>query len=753
MNEDYYHEQNSCYDPNSFGFDQFQPPQYTVNHLIFNAQNDLFNSQNKLMKQLTSICDMVGQYIQKKEEEKQIKKDQAAKARYWKILVCYDDDDEDYTIAITHKEPDNSLKIISMKMDPHHFNAESDLIESLLNRDSLIISSYSKTDCDPEEETRFIKRLLYDNSSPLPSKEFISKNSDAAFESFSPSPIPVEDSDSLMEEIDLSFTSDDPLPPGIKEDGYDSERDILILEELLSNDSLSLPKNESFHFDISSSSRPPTKPPDGNSGILNVKVMGDIFEHKTDAEGFCPPVFISSASLGNHDTPLFEGMIVAQQVDDVADEGATGIDVDDVHVAVTEPSIPTPTPTTQPPPPSQELPSTSQEKIAQTLKITKLKQRVKKLEMRNKFKVFKLRRLKKVGTTQRVDTSEDTVMDDVSKQGEIIANIDADEDVTLKDVATVAKEVVVEKNVEIEENADVYGRQAESQAQIYKIDLEHADKVLSMQDDELEPAEHKEVVTTAKLMTKVVIAVAATITVVDTPITAATITTAPSVARRRKEVVIRDPEETTTPSIIIHSEPKSKDKGKGIMVEEPKPLKNQAQKEQDEAYEREPKAELNKNINWDNYFNSNVAFLEKTKKQMEEEDNKALNRISESQAEKAAKNQKLDEEVQELKKHIQIVTNDEDDVYTGATPLARKVLVVDHEKYTENNKPYYKIIRADESHQLFMSFLSLLRNFDIEDLEVIWQLVKERFASSKPKNFSDDFLLTTLTYMFEKPDV
>nr|GFD24517.1 hypothetical protein [Tanacetum cinerariifolium] len=47
-----------------------------------------------------------------------------------------------------------------------------------------------------------------------------------------------------------------------------------------SNDSLSLPKNESFHFDITSSSRPPAKPPDGNLGILNVKVMGDISEHK-----------------------------------------------------------------------------------------------------------------------------------------------------------------------------------------------------------------------------------------------------------------------------------------------------------------------------------------------------------------------------------------------------------------------------------------------------------------------------------------
>nr|GEV58912.1 ribonuclease H-like domain-containing protein [Tanacetum cinerariifolium] len=40
-----------------------------------------------------------------------------------------------------------------------------------------------------------------------------------------------------------------------------------------------------------------------------------------------------------------------------------------------------------------------------------------------------------------------------------------------------------------------------------------------------------------------------------------------------------------------------------------------------------------------------------------------------------------------------------------------------------------------------------------EDLEVLWKLVKERFASSKPKNFSDDFLLTILTYMFEKLDV
>nr|GEU92947.1 reverse transcriptase domain-containing protein [Tanacetum cinerariifolium] len=319
-----------------------------------------------------------------------ISQEQVANARYWKIPACYDDDDDNYTFAITHKEPDNSLsmgdeqldtisatksdefikssvenlvpnpsesegeyecdvpvcevfttfsnilfdadydfysvddqsffdkdipkkiclnplfdeEIISIKIDPHHFNAESDLIESLLTHDSSIISSSSKIDSlfdeftgeltllksiPPginetyyylDEETRFIKRLLYDNSSPRLPKEFISKISDAAIESFSPSPIPVEDSDSLMEEIDLSFTPDDPVPSGIEEDDYDSERDILILDELLSNNSLSFPEIESINFDIPSFSRPPAKPPDGNTRISNVKVMGDIFEHK-----------------------------------------------------------------------------------------------------------------------------------------------------------------------------------------------------------------------------------------------------------------------------------------------------------------------------------------------------------------------------------------------------------------------------------------------------------------------------------------
>nr|GEV81323.1 putative ribonuclease H-like domain-containing protein [Tanacetum cinerariifolium] len=335
------------------------------------------------------------------------------------------------------------------------------------------------------------------------------------------------------------------------------------------------------------------------------------------------------------------------------------------------------------------------------------------------------------------------VAEGAASDDEIIANIDADEDVVLED----------EKSADVEDNANIQGRTADD----------------------------------------TITAASTTITAADVPILATTIAAAPTLtvapSRKRKGVVIRDPKETTTTSIIIYSEAKSKDKGKGILVEEPKPLKKQAQIKQDEKYARELETKLNKNIDWgegidhvnkkekedntvkryqalerkpqteaqgrknmmiylknvagfkmdyvkgmsyddirpifEKKFNSNVAFLLKTKEHIDEEESRALKRLNESQKDKALKKQKLDEEVP----------------------------VVDYEIYNETNKPYYKIKRADGSHKLYLSFLSLLRNFNREDLKALWRLVKERFATIKPKNFSDNFLLTTLRAMFEKPDL
>ncbi|GJX04448.1 hypothetical protein Tco_0190364 [Tanacetum coccineum] len=148
-----------------------------------------------------------------------------------------------------------------------------------------------EADLDPEEEICLVEKLLYDNSSPRPPEELNLKKFNAEIESFSPSPIPVEDSDSLMDEIDIFLAPDESIPPGIENDDYDSEGDIFFLEELLSNDSLSLPKNESFHFDRyydPSSPRPTAKPPDDDgihfdiepdTRILTAKVVDDISKH------------------------------------------------------------------------------------------------------------------------------------------------------------------------------------------------------------------------------------------------------------------------------------------------------------------------------------------------------------------------------------------------------------------------------------------------------------------------------------------
>nr|GEY40171.1 hypothetical protein [Tanacetum cinerariifolium] len=69
-----------------------------------------------------------------------------------------------------------------------------------------------------------------------------------------------------------------------------------------------------------------------------------------------------------------------------------------------------------------------------------------------------------------------------------------------------------------------------------------------------------------------------------------------------------------------------------------------------------------------------------------------------------------------------------------------------------NNKPKYKIIRADDTYRFYISFTTLLKNFDREDLETLWRIVRDRFSTSKPTNFSDEYLLLTLKTMFGELD-
>nr|GFA18466.1 hypothetical protein [Tanacetum cinerariifolium] len=129
------------------------------------------------MEQLTSMCDMVGQYIQKKQEEIRIKEEQAAKARYWKIPICYDDDDdEDYTIAITPilsteygdehlntiptTESDESIKscVENLFQNPNEFNKSS--VENLVPNPS---ESEGENGCDVPSCFTTFSNILFDD--------------------------------------------------------------------------------------------------------------------------------------------------------------------------------------------------------------------------------------------------------------------------------------------------------------------------------------------------------------------------------------------------------------------------------------------------------------------------------------------------------------------------------------------------------------------------------------------------------------
>nr|GEZ98327.1 hypothetical protein [Tanacetum cinerariifolium] len=185
-------------------------------------------------------------------------------------------------------------------------------------------------------------------------------------------------------------------------------------------------------------------------------------------------------------------LATAQDVEDAAE------DEDDANEVFDKPTPPSPTPATsspppqhkhiplppqaetaQPSPPPQQQPSQNA-KISMTLLNTLLKtcatltKQVANLEQDKIDQAIEITKLKKrVKRRMHPNRRE-------------IAKLDANEDVTL------------------EEDVDVHGRLEESQAKVYHLDLEHADKVLSMQEiDEAEPAEVAEVikvVTAAKLI-------------------------------------------------------------------------------------------------------------------------------------------------------------------------------------------------------------------------------------------------------------
>ncbi|GKF45362.1 hypothetical protein Tco_0131914, partial [Tanacetum coccineum] len=210
---------------------------------------------------------------------------------------------------------------------------------------------------------------------------------------------------------------------------------------------------------------------------------------------------------------------------------------------------------------SQRVLNLENTKTFQAAKIAKLKERVKKLERWNKSRTSGLKRLKKVGRTARIESSEDEglgAQEDASKHGRKIVNPNADAEVTLVDESQ-------------ERNDD---------------NIMFDARVLDDQEVEVEKVVSNAKVTTVSATTTTVgeLTLAQTLIKIKAAkpkavITVATTTTTAVTRPKARGVVVEEPSEFTkiTSPLQLSQLPQAKDKGKAKMVKPEKPLKKKDQ--------------------------------------------------------------------------------------------------------------------------------------------------------------------------------
>nr|GEW66460.1 hypothetical protein [Tanacetum cinerariifolium]GEZ91290.1 hypothetical protein [Tanacetum cinerariifolium] len=195
--------------------------------------------------------------------------------------------------------------------------------------------------------------------------------------------------------------------------------------------------------------------------------------------------------------------------------------------------------------------------------------------------------------------------------------------------------------------------------------------------------------------------------------------------------VIQNLEETTS-TVVVHLEVQSKDKGKVMKFQ---------------ALKRKPLTEAQARKNMIIYLKNMAGYKMNYFKGMTYSEIRPL--FGKHYNYNQAFLEEVNKEVTVPEKEVEVEGHKREE----ATPLASKIPIVDYKIHLERNKPYFKIIRADGNHMLFLSFSTLLKNFNREDLKSLWKLVKERFEKTEPKNYTDDYLLKTLKTMFKQPDV
>nr|GEZ55774.1 putative ribonuclease H-like domain-containing protein [Tanacetum cinerariifolium] len=419
-------------------------------------------------------------------------------------------------------------------------------------------------------------------------------------------------------------------------------------------------------------------------------------------------------------------------------------------------------------------------KANQALKIRSLKRRVKKLEKKANKKTHKLKRLYKIGSSTRKDASKQERMIDDLDADERVALVDENQERNDQDMFDTSilddEEVVAKKEVSTTDPVPTAG--------------EVVTIAVTIAGDEVSTA----AITSQISMAEITLAKALIDIKTSKPKAKGIVIQEPS----------ETPTPTPIDSFQQPSKAKDKGKAKMIKPEKPLKRKDhmQAELEEEERLARQKEEEDNIALikSWDNTQAMMDADYELVARLQEEERgeltikeksslfvelmNKIKKHFARLRAEKVrrlvkgsekategsknaaessekaekdsskrpgykleeedVKRQKIKEENEsaELKRCLEIILDDDgDDVTIEATPLSSKSpTIVDYKIYKEGRKSFFKIIKGYGNSQNYLTFGKMFKNFNREDLEVLWSIVKARFKKTKPVDDMDNLL-------------
>ncbi|GJR57285.1 retrovirus-related pol polyprotein from transposon TNT 1-94 [Tanacetum coccineum] len=357
-------------------------------------------------------------------------------------------------------------------------------------------------------------------------------------------------------------------------------------------------------------------------------------------------------------------------------------------------------------------------KTAQAQEITSLKKRVKKLKRKKKSRTHVLKRLYKVGLSARIDSSDDEAtlgdQEDASKQERKIHDIDADNDITLDSTHfdidpdmfgmhdLDGDEVFIETEEPVVNDATTTSTILVSAAK----DLSDVDMTLAQALAELKSTKPKVVTTTATTTT----------TAVTRP--------------KAKGLVIQEQEQASTP---ITS---SKDKGKGIIVEEPFKIKKKDQVlfDEQEAIRIQAQFDEEERIAREKEKVNAALIAQRNDIQDKVETNYEL-----AQRLQAGEQEELT--IEEKSKLVNTFVDMDTELMEGSETREESISKracdeleqePSKKQKVDDDKETKELKQSVDIPQMYLTFGKMIKNVDREDLEVLWSIAKARFKETEP---------------------